>query len=104
MTPEMWTAIIGVGGFSVIIPKLVDGIVAWRSGRAADERVHNKTMLERLAEAEQRAMDESEFRRALEEYAAKLRLLLIQASIVVPPWPERLTAHHYHERRGKDEG
>ena len=93
MTPEMWTAIIGVGGFSVIIPKLVDGIIAWRTGRAADARVHNRTMLDRLAEAEQRASNESEFRRALEEYAGKLRLLLVQSGVAIPPWPERVTVH-----------
>jgi hypothetical protein len=65
MTPEMWTAIIGVGGFSVIIPKLVDGIIAWRTGRAQDEKVHNQTMLERLTESERRSEHEADFRRAL---------------------------------------
>jgi len=93
LTPEMWTAIIGVGGFSVIIPKLIDGIIAWRSGQAANEKVHNQSILDRLAESERRSETEAEFRRALEEYAGILRLLLVQAGTTmhhIPPWPERV--------------
>jgi hypothetical protein len=92
MTPEMWTAIIGVGGFSVIIPKLIDGIVAWRSGQAANEKVQNQSILDRLAESERRSQAEADLRRALEEYAGKLRLLLVQAGLAmhkIPPWPDR---------------
>jgi hypothetical protein len=99
MTPEMWTAIIGVGGFSVIIPKLVEGLLAWRTGRAQTEKAQNQSILERLAESEQRSLREAErsqreadWRRALEEYAGLLRLLLVQAGVAmhkVPPWPDR---------------
>jgi hypothetical protein len=92
MTPEMWTAIIGVGGFSVIIPKLIEGIIAWRSGRAQTERAHNQSILDRLAESEQRSQREAEWRRSLEEYAGVLRLLLVQTGISmhkVPPWPDK---------------
>jgi hypothetical protein len=92
MTPEMWTAIIGVGGFSVIIPKLIDGIVAWRTGRAQTEKAQNQSILDRLTESEKRSQAEAEFRRALEEYAGKLRLLLVNAGIAmhkIPPWPIR---------------
>lgn len=93
MTPEMWTAIIGVGGFSVIIPKLVDGIIAWRTGRAQNEKVHNQSILDRLAESERRSQSEAELRRKLEEYAGTLRLLLVQAGIAaerIPPWPDKV--------------
>jgi hypothetical protein len=92
MTPEMWTAIIGVGGFSVIIPKLIDGILAWRSGRAQTEKAQNQSILDRLAESEKRSEGEAGWRRALEEYAGILRLALVHAGVPlhqVPPWPDK---------------
>ncbi len=88
----MWTAIIGVGGFSVIIPKLIDGIIAWRTGRAQTEKAQNQSILDRLAESEKRSQAEAEWRRAVEEYAGVLRLLLVQAGMAlhkVPPWPDK---------------
>lgn len=93
MTPEMWTAIIGVGGFSVIIPKLVDGIIAWRTGQAQNEKVHNQSVLDRLAESERRSEHEADLRRKLEEYAGVLRLLLVQTGTPmhrIPPWPDKV--------------
>lgn len=92
MTPEMWTAIIGVGGFSVIIPKLIEGIIAWRTGRAQTEKAQNQSILDRLAESERRSETEAKWRRAIEEYAGILRLMLVQAGIApekVPPWPDK---------------
>ena len=92
MTPEMWTAIIGVGGFSVIIPKLIDGLIAWRTGRAQTEKAQNQSILDRLAESEKRSELEAKWRRALEEYAGILRLMLVQAGVPqhkVPPWPNK---------------
>jgi hypothetical protein len=92
MTPELITAIIGVGGLAAIVPKLIDGWVAWRSGRAATEKGKNQSLLERLADSERRGEAEADFRRKLEEYAGALRLLLIQAGIPphrIPPWPVR---------------
>lgn len=92
MTPEMWTAIIGVGGFSVIIPKLIEGIIAWRTGRAQTEKAQNQSILDRLAESERRSETEAMWRRAIEEYAGILRLMLVQAGVAqekVPPWPDK---------------
>lgn len=92
MTPELITAIIGVGGLAAIIPKLLEGLGAWRSGRAADEKGKNQTILERLAESEKRGENEADFRRALEEYAGALRLLLVEAGYAlhrIPAWPVR---------------
>lgn len=92
MSPEMWTAIIGVGGFSVIVPKLIDGLIAWRTGRAQTEKAQNQYILDRLAESERRSELETKWRRALEEYAGILRLLLVQAGVSqdkVPPWPDK---------------
>lgn len=92
MTPELLTAILGVGGLAAIIPKLIDGLMAWRTGRAATERQRNRSLLERVADAEKRAENEADFRRALEEYAGALRILLIGAGYTMhrlPPWPIR---------------
>jgi hypothetical protein len=100
MTPELITAIIGVGGLAAIIPKVVDGLTAWLSGRATTEKARNQTLLQRLAAAERRAENEADFRRALEEYAGVLRLLLVNSGYAVasiPPWPAR-----GHDRRATD--
>lgn len=92
MTPELLTAILGVGGLAAIVPKLVDGLLAWRSGRAVAEKGRNRSILERLADAEERAEVESGFRRKLEEYASQLRVMLVAAGVPaekLPPWPVR---------------
>jgi hypothetical protein len=92
MTPELITAIIGVGGLAAIVPKLIEGLTAWRTGRARAEKSRNQSLLEQLAEAEKRAANEADFRRLLEDYAGQLRILLISAGYAmhnVPPWPVR---------------
>jgi hypothetical protein len=92
MTPELWTAVLGIGGISAVIPVLIDGLKAWRSGRAATEKNRNRSIIERLADAEKRAENEADFRRALEEYAGQLRILLIGAGFTMdrlPAWPIR---------------
>jgi hypothetical protein len=92
MTPELMTAMLGVGGLAAIIPVIIDGLKAWRSGRALTEKRQNQSILERLADAERRGEAEADFRRKLEEYAGALRLLLIQAGIPphrIPAWPVR---------------
>jgi hypothetical protein len=92
MTTELLTAILGVGGLAAIIPKLLEGLLAWRSGRAVAEKGRNRSIIQRLADAELRAEAEADFRRLLEEYAGALRLLLVQAGIPperIPPWPVR---------------
>jgi hypothetical protein len=92
MSPELVTAILGVGGLGLIVPKIIDGLLAWKSGRAAAEKGRNRTLLERLADAEFRAEAEADFRRLLEEYASHLRVLLVGAGVPVdklPPWPVR---------------
>jgi hypothetical protein len=92
MTPELITAIIGVGGLAAIIPKIIEGLAAWRSGRARVEKLTNRTLLERLADAERRAQHEADIRRSLEEYAGSLRLMLVGSGLDpqrIPPWPNR---------------
>jgi hypothetical protein len=99
LTPELITAILGIGGLAAIIPKIIEGLTAWHSGRAMSEKKKNQTNLERLAEADKRAEAEADFRRALEEYAGALRLLLIQAGVPkdrIPPWPVRKVSGDVH--------
>lgn len=92
MTPELITAVIGVGGLAAVVPKAIDGFTAWHTGRAMAEKGRNQTALSKLAAADRRAESEANFRRALEEYAGQLRLMLISAGIpahALPPWPVR---------------
>ncbi|UXE05169.1 hypothetical protein SEA_JAMUN_22 [Arthrobacter phage Jamun] len=93
MTPELLTAILGAGGLAAIVPKLIDGIKAWRSGRALEEKDKNKGLVDRLAAAESRLEAEIIWRRAVEEYASTLRRVLIEVYGVpadrLPPWPVR---------------
>lgn len=93
MTPELLTAILGAGGLAAIVPKLIDGIKAWRSGRALEEKDKNRGLVDRLAAAESRLEAEILWRRAVEEYASSLRRVLIEVYGVpadrLPPWPVR---------------
>lgn len=70
MNPETLIAILGVGGLGVLIPKTIDGLRAWQSGRAADEKAANRTALGQLE-------SELTFRRRLQEHISYLRRLLI---------------------------
>ena len=79
--------------------QLVDGWRAMRSGKARDERVKNRTLLDRMQAAEcdadeaRRIADvEASYRRVLSEYASALRRLLIEHGVperIIPPWPAR---------------
>lgn len=93
MSPELLTAILGAGGLAAIVPKLIDGLKAWRSGRAVAEKEKNKGLVDRLSAAETRLEAEIVWRRANEEYAASLRRILIEVYGVpadrLPPWPIR---------------
>ena len=93
MTPELLTAILGAGGLAAIVPKLIDGLKAWRSGRALEEKGKNRGLVDRLSVAESRLEAEIQWRRAHEEYAATLRRVLIEVYGVpaerLPPWPVR---------------
>ena len=93
MTPaEVATAVVLALGGATIIPKLVDGIRAWKTGRAKEEKLENRTALGRLADAERRRDDEANFRRRLEEYASSLRRMLLELGVPenkIPEWPTR---------------
>lgn len=92
MTPELWTAVLGVGGLAAIVPKVIDGVSAWRTGRAADEKTKNQSLLQRTVAAEQRAENEAEYRRQVEEYAGRLRVFLVDLGVPadgLPAWPDR---------------
>jgi hypothetical protein len=92
ITPELITAILGVGGLAAIVPKVIDGVRAWRSGRAREEKQQNRSALGRLVAAEQQRDDEAEFRRAVENFAGMLHRMLIQLGVPedkLPAWPTR---------------
>lgn len=93
MSPELLTALLGAGGVAALVPKLVDGLKSWRSGRAEAEKLNNLSLAERLALAEGRLELEIYRRRAMEEYAAGLRRLLIEECGYeagrLPAWPSR---------------
>jgi hypothetical protein len=92
MSPELATAIIVALGGASIIPKLIDGFKKMRDGMAREEKQRNRSALGRLVDAEEEAENEATFRRALQEYAGRLRLLLVQMGMPeesLPPWPTR---------------
>ena len=92
MSPELITAILGAGGIMAILPKLIDGVAAWRTGRAAEEKQHNQSLVQRMATAEARAEIEAAMRRDWQEYAGRLRVLLIELGVLsadLPPRPDR---------------
>lgn len=85
--------IIALGGAS-LIPKAIEGYKAVKNGQAQREKAENRNALGRMVEAEERADNEASFRYALQEYAARLRLMLVQMGMPedkLPPWPIRKT-------------
>lgn len=115
MTPEMMSAILGTGGILgalvVIVPKVIDGWQANRSGRAQREREHNRSIIEaaRRAEAardhaeeerdearEQRDRAEVDLHdmatkaRKISEYASRLRRQMYEAGLEPEGWPDDL--------------
>lgn len=92
MSPELLIAILGTGGLAAIIPKVIDGIRAYQTGRAEQEKQENRSALSRLANAEERADNEASFRRRIEEWAGGLVYMLKQIGVPesgIPPKPER---------------
>jgi hypothetical protein len=92
LTPELVTALLGVGGLAAIVPKIIDGVRAWRSGKAREEKTQNRTALGRLVEAEHQRDAEAEFRRDVENFAGRLYRLLMQMGVPeekLPEWPAR---------------
>lgn len=77
ITPELITAILGVGGLAAIVPKIIDVVRAMRTGKAIREKAENRSLLQRMLSAEARADAEASFRRQLQEYAGILRVMLV---------------------------
>jgi hypothetical protein len=89
---QLIVAVLGIGGIGAITPKIIDGLTAWRTGKAQREKANNRTALSRLVAETERADREAAFRRKLEEYASGLRRMLIQLGVPedkLPPWPQR---------------
>jgi hypothetical protein len=97
ITPELVTALLGVGGLGYIIPKSIDGWKAWKSGKALREKVENRSLLQKLISAEARADAEAAFRRQFQEYAGILRVMLVNMGFPakdLPPEPVRKETAH----------
>lgn len=90
---ELTALVIALGSMPVL-SKIIDAIKAWRSGRAIAEKMQNRNALGRLVAAEDRADEESAYRRIMAEHASTLRRLLIEWGYPenkLPPWPVRQT-------------
>jgi len=87
MSIEALTALVlAVGGIPAIL-KLADWIKATRSGKATAEKQRNRMALNQLEE-------EMSYRRIMQEYASKLRRMLIDLGVPedrIPAWPARTT-------------
>lgn len=100
MNVETVTAVIVALGGATLIPKLLDWLKATQSGRAQAEKRKNRSILDRVDEAEERAKeaddradDEANFRRLIEEWAGGLVYLLKQIGVPenqIPRKPERV--------------
>ena len=76
--------LIAIGGVPAII-KLLDWFKATKSGRASAEKRRNRMALNELEET-------SEYLRIMQEYASRLRRILIELGIPedrIPTWPAR---------------
>lgn len=85
MTVEQLTALVLALGIGPIVLKLIDWVKAIRSGKAADEKQRNRMALSQLEE-------EMTYRRVMQEYASRLRRLLIDIGFPedkIPEWPVR---------------
>jgi hypothetical protein len=85
MTVEQLTALVLALGVGPIALKLIDWIKAIRSGKAASEKQRNRMALNQLEE-------EMSYRRVMQEYASRLRRMLIDLGIPeehIPEWPAR---------------
>lgn len=74
------TAVLGALGAGAILTKLVESIIQWATGKQGREQT-----------AWEQRDREAKARRMLEEYAARLRLELIESGRTPPPWPEYTT-------------
>jgi hypothetical protein len=89
-------AVLGAGGLAAIVPKVIDGIRAWQSGRAVAEKTRNRSALARMVDAEKERDDEASFRRQVEEWAGRLVYMLVQMGVPedkLPARPERKRAN-----------
>ena len=85
MSVEQITALVLAVGVGPIALKLIDWFKALRSGKARDEKQRNRMALGQLEE-------EMSYRRVMQEYASKLRRMLIDLGIPeerIPEWPTR---------------
>lgn len=76
-------AIIAALGLGSILPKIVEGIIGWLTGRQDAER-------RRIRELAHESAHESAKRRMYAEHASELRRMLLDLGLTqadLPPWP-----------------
>jgi hypothetical protein len=105
-------AVLGAGGFGAFFREIVAGIVKVAGGMSARESKRKVDIVQQRDEAIAREMkawrivdDEAGKRRALQEYAARLRRLLVENGIEPPREPvieKTVTRAQLVERRGTE--
>lgn len=87
MDPALATVIAAALGGTSVLGYAVQGIVKWRTGRAAEERRENKSIVDRADRAERLADWESAARRLMQELAGRERHKLLEAGLPIEKWP-----------------
>ena len=90
MDPAVIAALIGGAGLGPVIVTVTKALLAWATGSADREKNHLKELVAERDLWKARADRSAEWRRALQELVASLRLLLINQGIPpeeIPPWP-----------------
>ena len=85
MTPEHVTALVLALGGATIIPKIIEGWRASKSGEARAEKARHRMFLNEAEET-------TSYLRVMQEHAAELRRILIDWGFPkeqLPPWPVR---------------
>lgn len=83
-------AILGSAGLGGFLREIVSGISKLRSGISAKESVRKRDLVGERDYEFDRAEAEARNRRRIEEYAAKLRRLLVEQGYdsLIPRWPK----------------
>lgn len=87
MDEQLVSLILGLIGTSGGVWVGIKEIQKWRSGRAAEEREENQTLVDRALLAEQQMEREAYARRVMEDYASFCRGIIRELGGKPPSWP-----------------
>lgn len=105
MDSQTWATIFGAGGFGAILLALVKGAWEWANGNHSREKARNVDALaqrddawaerdhhrDRASAEQERADAEHRRRRETQEYASRLRAMLLERGVPaqdLPAWPD----------------